>query len=109
MEKTFRENLPKEFNKYGDNFTQVEYCEETGRYLYKRSKNQTRITGWEVICPQSYINPDSSLVLVYPSTSEFGKYGWFLPPKVERTKIDYYLQGKNKEMTYKEYLKSLKK
>ena len=108
MEKTVRENLQNEFTKYGENFTQVEYCEETGRYLYKRSNNQTRITGWEVICPREYVNPDSSLVFVYPATSEFGKYAWFLPPNVERTKIYYYLKGFNKKMEYKEYLKTIK-
>ena len=107
MEKTNRENLQKEFTKFGEKFQQVEYCEATGRYLYKRSKNQSRITGWEVIIPREYVNPDSSRVFVYPATSEFGTYGWYLPPKVERTKIDYYLQGKNKEMTYNDYLNTL--
>ena len=108
MIKPFRENLKKEFTFDGTRLYQLECCEKTGRYLYKRvMMDDGRVLGFEVIIPRKYTNPDGTIVHVYPSTAEFGNAGWFLPPKVERTKIDYYLQGKNKEMTYKEYLKTL--
>ena len=99
----------KEFAFDGTKLIQMEYCESTGRYLYKRLFNNGRIFGWEVVQPTKVKNPTGEYVNTYPSTTSFGKYAWFLPPKVERTKIDYYLQGINKEMTYKEYLKTLKK
>lgn len=99
----------KEFAFDGTKLIQMEYCESTGRYLYKRLFPNGRIFGWEVVQPNKVKNPTGEYVYTYPSTTQFGKYAWFLPPKVERTKIDYYLQGKNKEMTYVEYLKSIKK
>lgn len=110
MEKPTRENLKKEFTFDGTRLYQLEYCEKTGRYLYKRvMMNDGRTLGFEIITPRKYNNPDGTIVYVYPSTAEFGYAGWFLPPNAPRTQIDYYLQGINKKMTYVEYLKSLKK
>ena len=97
----------KEFAFDGTKLIQMEYCESTGRYLYKRLFQNGRIFGWEVVQPVKRKNPTGEYVNTYPSTSSFGKNGWFLPPNVERTKIDYYLQGKNNEMSYAQYLKSL--
>ena len=99
----------KEFTYDGTILLQVEYCESSGRYLYKRSYPDGRILGWEVVKPIKRVNPSGETVFIYPATNSFGLYGWFLPPKAERTKIDYYLQGFNKQMEYKEYLKTLKK
>ena len=108
MEKPIRENLKKELSFDGTNLVQMEYCESSGRYLYKRTMNDGRVLGYEVIKPQRYKNLDGTVVLVYPATAQFGSAGWFLPPKTDRTKIDYYLKAVNKEMSYKDYLKTLK-
>lgn len=97
----------KDFTYDGTRLVQMEYCESTGRYLYKRMFENGRTFGLEVVQPMKKTNPSGEIVYAYPATNSFGKYGWFLPANADRTKIDYYLQGKNKEMTYREYLKSL--
>ena len=105
MDRIARSNLKKEFNFDNTKFTQIEKEETTGRYLYKRERKDGSIMGYEVIQPRKHTNPDGSIVYTYPSSSDFGSCAWFLPPNVERVKIDYYLKGLNKEITYKEFLK----
>lgn len=83
----------KEFTFDGTKLVQVEYCESTGRYLYKRLFPNGRIFGWEVVQPVKKKNPTGEYVYTYPSTTQFGKYGWFLPPNAPRERIDYYLKG----------------
>lgn len=88
----------KEFVEQGTRLVQVEYNETTGRYLYERyyinsSTLGNRLMGYEVVKPLKRKNPDGSTVYTYPSTSQFGKYGWFLPPNTKREILDKYMNG----------------
>ena len=82
---------------------QLEYCEETGRYLYGRywQKDCTpdfvgKLMGYEIVKPVKHKNPDGNIVLVYPSTEQFGSYGWFLPANSKRTEIEDCLNARGR-------------
>lgn len=88
----------KEFTEQNTRLVQIEYNETTGRYLYKRYYIKSpslgdRLMGYEVVKPIKKKNSDGSIVLRYPSTSEFGRYGWFLPSNTKREILDKYLNG----------------
>lgn len=87
-----------EFIEQGTRLVQKEYNEKSGRYLYERyyinsPRLGNRLMGYEVVKPIRKKNSDGSIVHIYPSTSYFGTYGWFLPPNTPREKIDKYLNG----------------
>lgn len=65
----------KEFKKYGETFTQVkDYGNNV--YLYERWR------GFELIKAVKRKNPDGSIVYTYPSSSEWGRYGFtFIRPE----------------------------
>lgn len=88
----------KEFVCQGTRLVQVEYNENSGRYLYERYYINSpslgnRLMGYEIVKPVKRKNYDGSIVYVYPSSSQFGLYGWFLPPNTKREKIESYLKG----------------
>lgn len=75
-----------EFPFEGSVLKQSEYCPQTGRYLYKRYygksagiEYQGKLMGYEVVQPIKRKNPDGSIVLCYPPTTQFGSKGWYLP------------------------------
>lgn len=56
----------------------------TGTYLYGRyhrtdcrKESVGKLYGFEVVRPVKRKQPDGSLVLCYPSSEQFGLYGWF--------------------------------
>ena len=69
----------KEFTKWGELFTQVDYNPETGLYLYSRSKpnkdEEIKVSSWEVVKGKPHKNPDGSTILAYPGTNDWGKWG----------------------------------
>lgn len=75
MEKHFRKDISeaKEFCKYGDIFKQVRNNPDTGWWLYERE------THYEVVKGKKYVNPDNSVVYVYPSESDWGIFGYTIP------------------------------
>lgn len=88
----------KEFVCQGTRLVQVEYNENSGRYLYERYyKNSpslgNRLMGYEIVKPVKRKNHDGSVVYRYPSSSQFGLYGWFLPSNTNKEKIESYLKG----------------
>lgn len=100
MEKVFYKDIRglKEFTEHGTRLVQSEYNEKTGRYLYERYYINSptlgnRLMGYEVVKPYNRKNPDGTIVKTYPSTSQFGGYGWFLPANTKREILDKYLNG----------------
>lgn len=100
MDKIFIKDISglKEFTEQGTRLVQAEYNENTGRYLYERYYINSptlgnRLMGYEVIKPRNRKNPDGTVVKRYPSSSDFGTYGWFLPPNTKREILDKYLNG----------------
>lgn len=88
----------KEFNEHGTRLVQSGYNEQTGRYLYKRYYIDSptlgnRLMGYEIIKPCKRKNPDGTVVYTYPSNSQFGSYGWYLPPKTTKEILDKYMRG----------------
>lgn len=55
-------------------------------YWYKRY-NSIGQMGSEMVIPVKKKQPDGSYVYVYPSTEEFGRYGWFFPPRMTREEL----------------------
>lgn len=61
------------------------YDSESGCYLYERYYINSptlgnRLMGYEIVKPIKRKNPDGTTVYVYPSSEQFGRYGWFFPP-----------------------------
>lgn len=87
----------KEFSFQGDTLVFDEYVPEYGKYIYKRFNPRGVLVGWEIVKPVKHTNPDGSIVNTYPSTEQFGKYAWSLPPRTTRTEMIPYLDGTYKE------------
>lgn len=94
-----------EFVKEGETFKLYEYVEEYKKYIYQRFNKNGRMIGWEVIKPKRYVNPGGEIVYTYPSTSDFGHYGWFLPPIMKRKELLPWLDGSYKTMWNKKKTK----
>lgn len=75
MDKTNRKDIStiKTFKKYGKVFTQIKNNPETGWWLYEREDC------YEVVKGRPYTNPNGEKVLVYPSESDWGAYGYTIP------------------------------
>ena len=50
-------------------------------YLYKRFNRFGRLYAYELVKGVKHTNPDGQVVYLYPSTSQFGKYGYFIARK----------------------------
>ena len=92
----------KEFNFEDSTLKQLEYCEESGRYLYGRYYRKDcrkewvgKLMGYEIVQPVKRKNPDGNYVYVYHSSEQFGRYGWFIPANSTREEIDKYLKNVN--------------
>ena len=94
MEKIFRKDISekKEFSFDGDTLKQ-KYCydEEKQIWVYERYNHSGRLIGYEVVKGIKHINPDGSLVFKYPSSEQFGKYGYFISARWAETDIPKYL------------------
>lgn len=113
MKKIFNTDIKEkeEFAFEDDILKRTEYNEKTGRYLYTRYNKSGRVVGYEVVQPIKKKNPDGNYVYVYPSTSQFGKYGWALAPNSDINEIEYFLDGWNEVIdwiTYRLNLVTLK-
>ena len=58
------------FEKWGEKFDLEQSWDKQHVYLYRRRY------GWELVQAVKTKNPDGSIVYRYPSTNEWGKYGW---------------------------------
>lgn len=68
------------------------YDSESGCYLYERYHINSptlgnRLMGYEIVKPVKHKNPDGATVYVYPSSEQFGLYGWFYPPNTSMEKL----------------------
>jgi len=81
----------KETTFHGDILKQKEYSKEYNKYLYERyivRNGKETLIGYEIVIPVKHKNPDGTIVFVYPSSSDFGKKGWYLSAKASRSDIE---------------------
>lgn len=113
MEKPFRKDISelKEFKKYGDTFRQVRNNPDTGWWLYERTNEEYKTKHYEVVKGKKYVNPDNSVVYVYPSENDWGQYGYTIPKSWWAQKTIDFIMGRKtisaQEMY--EFKKTLKK
>ena len=65
------------FEKFGEQFTKIFGNDEKHIYIYKRNKNN-KIFSYEVIKGVKHKNPDGNYVYAYPSSEQFGTYGFYI-------------------------------
>lgn len=65
-----------EFVREGIRFTMIGKNQDTGLYLAKGTFPGEGGETWEVVKPKKYINPDGNVVMIYPSTNDWGVNGW---------------------------------
>lgn len=82
-------NEVKTFEKYGDVFTQIKHNPETGWYLYDRG------TSYEVVKGKKVKNQDGSTVFIYPSSNDWGNYGYTVPKSSWADKIIDFIMTAN--------------
>lgn len=60
------------FTKYGDTFTKIYADDENHIYVFKCG------FGYEVVKGIKSVNPDNTIIYHYPSTEQFGTYGYYI-------------------------------
>lgn len=69
----------KEFKFQCDTLKQLECSDVTKNiYVYERYNQSGRLFGYEVVKGVKHKNPDGSIVYSYPSSEQFGTYGYFI-------------------------------
>ena len=91
----------KEFTFDGSKLKFVKYNPKTNRYLYERffsedGVGQGRRMGWEIVIPVKKKQPDGTYVETYPSSEQFGKKGWFYPPRYTLEEMEERLNNEKK-------------
>lgn len=78
-----------EFKKDGDILRQFKSYGD-GWWLYKRFNQYSNFNfmGWELVKGVRHKNPDGEIVFVYPSSEQFGMYGFFLPQRYTELDCD---------------------
>ena len=71
------------FRKFGDDFTKIYSDDDRHIYVFKRSHKFTKhngvkveIVAYEVIKGVKRNNPDGTVAFTYPSSEQFGLYGY---------------------------------
>lgn len=80
-------NERKEFTFDGDTLRQREHNETTGLWLYERYNNKGRLVGYELVKGKNRKQPNGEVVQIYPSSEDFGRYGWAFPPRTNRQSL----------------------
>lgn len=82
----------KEFS-FGSDTLKQKYCydEEKHIYVYERYNHNGRLFGYELVKGKKYKNNDGSIVYTYPSSSDFGTYGYFISSQWADSDIPKYL------------------
>lgn len=82
----------KEFTFEGDTLKQ-KYCydEDKHIYVYERYNHSGRLFGYELVRGVRRKQPNGEIVYVYPSSEQFGKYGYFISAQWADTDIPKYL------------------
>lgn len=78
METPFKKSIDdlSEFVREGIRFTMIGKNQDTGLYLAKGTFPGEGGETWEVVKPKKYINPDGNVVMIYPSTNDWGVNAW---------------------------------
>jgi len=95
MEKIFRTDISekKEFSFEGDTLKQKECVDEENHiYVYERYNWKGRLYGYEVVKGVRKKQPSGDIVYVYPSSEQFGKYGYFISSQYAEKDIPVYVE-----------------
>ncbi len=80
----------KRFTFEGDTLVQKECVDaEKHIYIYERYNSSGRLFGYEVVKGVKTKNPDGNYVYKYPSSEQFGQYGYFIAKKYADTISEY--------------------
>lgn len=86
----------REFERYGFQYTLVKEDNDNRIYVFKVEKKGEKplpYENYEIVKGKKEKNPDGTVVYTYPSTEQFGKYGYYIcgTPKAceERLRIRY--------------------
>ena len=80
----------KEFVFDGDLLIQKECVDEDNKiYVYERYYQGSFLYAYEVVRGIKRKNPSGRIIYKYPSSEEFGKYGYFLPVKSKNRIPEY--------------------
>lgn len=84
-------NDRKEFVFEDDLLVQKECADEEHRiYVYERYYQKTDLMyAYEIVRGIKHKNPDGNIVYLYPSSEQFGKYGYFIPAKSKNRIPEY--------------------
>lgn len=70
-----------------------EKCLDAEKHVYLFARHSKgRLLGYELVKGIKVKNPDGNHVYAYPSSSQFGHYGFFISKKWAETDIPKYLQ-----------------
>lgn len=101
MEKIKRKDIKEieTFEKFGEIFTKIYKDDEIHVYVYERRKNGGTSGGFEVIRGKKYTNPDGSVVYCYPSSEDFGVYGYYISALMRdcKERIQKYIEKLSKD------------
>ena len=80
--------------KVGKDTLTKERCvdEERHMYLFKRTNSQGILIGYELVRGVRRKNPDGSIVYIYPSSSLFGNYAYYIAKAYAERDIPKYIQ-----------------
>lgn len=83
----------REFSFAGDTI-KLERCldQEKRIYLFSRYNAKGRLVGYELVQGVKHKNPDGEYVYIYPSSSQFGHYGYFINKAYADKDIPEYLE-----------------
>lgn len=88
-----------EFVSDGDILRRLESNEAANLYLYGRYwKDNGHLKGYELVRGVKRKQPDGSIVFTYPSSEQFGRYGWFFPPRTDRDSLNAAVREVNSDL-----------
>ena len=79
--------------KFEGDTLKLEKCldKEKHTYLFARYNHNGRLYGYELVKGVKTKNPDGNYIYRYPSSSQFGTYGFFIAERFAETDIPRYL------------------
>lgn len=86
------------FKKFDDDFFKVYSDDENHIYVFKRIREK-QVKSYEVVKGVKHKNPDGSIIYRYPTSEEFGTYGYYIFGTEDycKQRINYRIEGFKKE------------